>query len=302
MHPSSEVPRKVIKKKGGHGGHHGGAWKVAYADFVTAMMALFIVLWIVGQSKAVKDAVAAYFKDPSGFQKGAPSILKGGAGVGGSVAPLAPPPMPKDLGEEKGRAERTALEATAAALKEKIHQQVHLASIEDKIKIEVLEEGLRVQLVETAQGIFFDVGSAAVKPATRVILGIIAQEVGKLTNDVVVEGHTDSRPYVGAPNYTNWELSADRANAARRILDAGGFRSNQTIQVVGYADRHLANPADSLDAANRRVSIIVRFRGRPGGALTGLPQGPPHGAPQEQRVGKDAAGAGRAPRSAANSS
>ena len=160
----------------------------------------------------------------------------------------------------KEQVDRAALETTAASLREKIHGQAHLASLEDKIQIELMEEGLRVQLVETGQGVFFDVGSAAVKPATREILAIMAQEVGRLPNDVVVEGHTDSRPYVGRPDQTNWELAADRANAARRILETGGLRPKQIARVVGYADRQLANPADPLDAANRRISIIVRLQ------------------------------------------
>jgi chemotaxis protein MotB len=123
----------------------------------------------------------------------------------------------------------------------------------------MVDEGLRIQLVETDPGVFFDVGSSHVKTATRDLLTIIANEIGKLPNDVVVEGHTDARPYAGVPNYSNWELSADRANAARRILEAGGVQPAQVAQVVGYADRQLANPKDPLDAANRRTSIIVRY-------------------------------------------
>lgn len=259
MRPSIDQPRKIIKKKGGHGGHHGGAWKVAYADFVTAMMALFIVLWIVGQSKSVKDAVAAYFKDPTVFQSGAASVLKGGAGIG---APMNTRESDKSGEEGRGTvrdADRDALEATATALRELIHKQADLAILEDKIKIELADEGLRIQLLETKQGVFFDVGSAHVQPAAQEILGLIAREVGRLPNHVILEGHTDSRPYVGLPSYTNWELSADRANAARRILDNRGLRPDQVSSVVGYADRRLDNKADPLDAANRRISIIVQF-------------------------------------------
>ena len=261
MRDTSEAPRMIIKKKGSHGGHHGGAWKVAYADFVTAMMALFIVLWIVGQSKSVKDSVSAYFKDPTAFQTGAASVLKGGAGAG---APMGRPRRRRRShteGEGKsGDADRRALEATATALREQIHSAGHLARLEDKIKIEIVDEGLRIQLVETTQGIFFDVGSAKVKTGTQEILALIGREVGKLPNDVVLEGHTDSRPYVGPPSYTNWELSTDRANAARRILDGAGLRPAQVANVVGYADRRLANRSDPLDSANRRISIIVRFQ------------------------------------------
>jgi chemotaxis protein MotB len=254
--------KRVVKKKRGHAGHHGGAWKVAYADFVTAMMALFIVLWIVGQSKTVKEAVAAYFRDPSVLQKGASGVLTGSTGPGGNITPPASVAgQAKDGRGGEGQTDRAALEATAAALREKIHREANLVKLEDKIKIDLAENGLRIQLVETGQGLFFDVGSAAVKASTRDLLAVIAKDVGQLPNEVAVEGHTDSRPYVGVPNYTNWELSADRANAARRILEANGLRPNQIVQVVGFADRRLADPANPLDAANRRISIIVRFRG-----------------------------------------
>ena len=256
MQNNPDAPRRIVKKNRNHDGHHGGAWKVAYADFVTALMALFIVLWIVGQSKSVREAVAAYFKDPSGIQQqGAPSILKGGAG--GITPQTLPPREPGTAQEEKG--EKAALEAIAASLKEKIHSQADLAKLEDKVRIEMVDEGLRIQLVETDPGVFFDVGSSHVKGATRELLTIIAKEIGKLPNNVVVEGHTDGRPYAGAPNYSNWELSADRANAARRILETGGVQPAQVVQVVGYADRQLANTKDPLDAANRRTSIIVRY-------------------------------------------
>lgn len=256
MDTFGEEQRRVVKKIVRHGGgHHGGAWKVAYADFVTAMMALFIVLWIVGQSKGVKEAVAAYFKDPTVFQQGSAGILKGG---GSSPAPAQPRPAPPAPPPSSGEGDRASLEAAAKSLQEQIHRQTHLAKLEDKIAIEITEEGLRIQLIETAQGIFFDVGSARIKPATQEILGLVATEISRMPNDVVIEGHTDSRPYSGQPSYSNWELSADRANAARRILTGSGLRPEQIASVVGYADRRLAIRADPLDAANRRISVTVR--------------------------------------------
>jgi len=222
-------------------------------------MALFIVLWIVGQSKTVKEAVAAYFKDPTVFSQGSAGLLQGG----GAGIRQAPPISPSDAAAQ----DRAALESTATALREAIHQQSHLAELERKITIELVEEGLRIQLLESTQGVFFDVGSAKVKADTQEVLTMMAREIGRLPNQVALEGHTDSRPYNGPPSYSNWELSTDRANAARRILDASGLRPNQVASVVGYADRRLAQPADPYDAANRRISIIVRFRAeRPGRA------------------------------------
>jgi chemotaxis protein MotB len=262
MQTFGEEQKRVVKKIVKHGGgHHGGAWKVAYADFVTAMMALFIVLWIVGQSKSVKDAVAAHFKDPTVLLQGSSGILKGG-GPSPVPAPSSPAPPPPPA-PAKGDADRSSLEAAEKSLKERIHRQVHLAKLEEKIVIEIIEDGLRIQLMETTQGVFFDVGSARIKPATQEILGMVAAEISRLPNDVVIEGHTDSRPYVGQPNYSNWELSADRANAARRILTGSGLKAEQVASVVGFADRHPAIREDPLDAANRRISITVRFRDPP---------------------------------------
>jgi chemotaxis protein MotB len=261
----AESPRRIVKKKKHHEGHHGGAWKVAYADFVTAMMALFIVLWIVGQSKAVKDAVAAHFKDPTAIHKGSTSVLQGGAGPGGSIAPVPPISSPEARSTPEAKAERTMLEGAAAALQQKIHHEARFASLEKWIRIEVVDDGLRIHLVEAPQGAFFDVGSAKVNPATHELLGIIAREIGRLPNEIAIEGHTDSRPYTGAPNYSNWELSSDRANAARRILESTGLSAGKIAHVVGYADRQLANRANPHDASNRRISIIVRSRAKPHG-------------------------------------
>jgi chemotaxis protein MotB len=266
MQSFGEEQKRVVKKIVRHGGgHHGGAWKVAYADFVTAMMALFIVLWIVGQSKSVKEAVAAHFKDPTVFSQGSAGVLKGG-GTSPTPAPSFPappaPPAPSDPPSKAG-SDRANLEAAEKRLKEEIHKQAHLAKLEQKIAIEITEEGLRIQLMETTHGVFFDVGSARIKPATQEVLGLVAAQISRLPNDVVIEGHTDSRPYVGQPSYSNWELSADRANAARRILTGSGLRAEQIASVVGYADRRLAIQGDPLDAANRRISITVRFRDPP---------------------------------------
>lgn len=236
--------RIIVKKKRGHGGHHGGAWKVAYADFVTAMMALFIVLWIVGQSEAVKQAVSAYFKDPGVFESG-----RGGSVLQGSTG-SAPNPT-TDVSSEIER-----LKVEAKKLEAEIRSNPEFDKFRDKIEIAVTKEGLRIELLENSNGLFFDVGSAKLKPETVKLLKLIAVEVGHLTNKVMIEGYTDARPYVN-PDYTNWELSADRANAARRILEQGGVGKDQIVQVRGFADRHLKHPDKPLDFGNRRVSILV---------------------------------------------
>lgn len=236
--------RIIVKKKKGHSGHHGGAWKVAYADFVTAMMALFIVLWIVGQSNAVKQAVSMYFKDPGVFENGrGGGVLDGASGM----APL--PTSDAAIEIEKLKAEAEKIEGAIAATPE-------FDKFKDKVQITVTEEGLRIELVENSTGLFFDVGSAQIKPETVRLLKLVAQEIGRLKNKIMIEGYTDARPYVNK-DYTNWELSADRANTARRVLEENGIRQDQVLQVRGFADRNLKHPDQPLDFANRRVSILV---------------------------------------------
>ncbi|CBE68823.1 MAG: flagellar motor protein MotB [Candidatus Methylomirabilis oxygeniifera] len=273
-------PRKIVKKKGGHGGHHGGAWKVAYADFVTAMMALFIVLWIVGQSKSTKEAIAGYFKDPSNFSKGgSPGGLqsKGSIGVlskGGDpvvVAQQASQTMSPEGSEDTQKSpedkeqDRIHLEEAAEQFRQVIQRVPTLQALQGQIRIEITSEGLRVQLIEGNRDSFFDLGSSRLKPVTRQLLAAIAHEVAKLPNQVVVEGHTDARPYSGntGRDYSNWELSTDRANSARRTMEEVGLRRNQVSRVIGYADQHLFNPTDPLDTANRRISILVRYLAAP---------------------------------------
>lgn len=236
--------RIVVKKKRGHGGHHGGAWKVAYADFVTAMMALFIVLWIVGQSSTVKQAISAYFKDPGVFDSG-----RGGGVLPGSSGSAPNPTTTVSSEMEKLRAEAKKLEGVIKANPE-------FDKFKDKIEISVTKEGLRIELLENSNGLFFDVGSARLKPETIKLLKLVAVEVGRLKNKVMIEGYTDARPYVN-PDYTNWELSSDRANMARRILEQNGVGKDQVSQVRGFADRNLKHPDKPLDYGNRRVSILV---------------------------------------------
>jgi len=256
-------PRRIVKKKGGHAAHHGGAWKVAYADFVTAMMALFIVLWIVGQKPEVKSAVAGYFKDPSLFSAGGIQS-KGGKGLvtqGGDSAPGSGKEL-EDMKPPKDDAlDREHLNEAAEQFKQAIQRIPSLLALQDNIRIEITNEGLRVQLIEGSRDSFFDLGSSRLKPVTRDVLAAIAKSVSKLPNKVVLEGHTDSRPYgnAGKPDYSNWELSTDRANSARRAIVEAGLHLNQVARVTGFADQDLLNPKDPLDTANRRISILVRF-------------------------------------------
>jgi chemotaxis protein MotB len=243
----------IVKKKGqGHHGHHGGAWKVAYADFVTAMMAFFLVMWLVNQSPQVKAAVAGYFRDPGVFEttRGG-GVLPGGA-EGLKETGVTPAAQANDV-----KTAQAILERTAEHLREALRNTPSLKSLEDQIEITVTAEGLRIELLETAKNSFFEVGSAELRPETVQLLAIISKELGTLGNKIALEGHTDSRKYVQSA-YGNWELSSDRANSARRAMEKFGLRRGQINAVRGFADTQLRTPEQPLDARNRRISIVVQ--------------------------------------------
>jgi chemotaxis protein MotB len=230
----------IIKKKSGHGGHHGGAWKVAYADFVTAMMALFIVLWLMNASKQVQEAVGGYFKDPRGIAKMVGTNRNGA----GEFVPMKKEDMEK--------------------LKEDLLRSIHhidpLDKLKNQIEITITPEGLRIELMESAKGTFFELGSVKPTPALIDLLKVLSAELGKLPNNISIEGHTDSKPFSGNKAYDNWDLSSDRANEARRIMQANGIQPSQVSQVRGFADQRLRLPQKPEDPSNRRISLIVQYQ------------------------------------------
>jgi chemotaxis protein MotB len=247
----AETPPIIIKKKAGHGGHHGGAWKVAYADFVTAMMALFIVLWLMNTNKPVQEAVSAYFRDPTGTSKKFGTDQKG-EGAGRSKGPSESLTVSKDnMSQIKDQ------------LQKAIQKTVNFEKFKDHVEMTVTAEGLRIELLEGKNGTFFQSGVARPTDSGQEILIKLAGELGKLPNTVALEGHTDATPYAGKTEYGNWELSSDRANAARRLMQAQGLRADQVTQVRGYADQRLRKPQDPLDPSNRRISVIVQYQSEP---------------------------------------
>jgi len=248
-------PVIIVKKKGGHAGHHGGAWKVAYADFVTAMMAFFLVMWIMSQSDAVKKAVQGYFRDPVSFmKKTGRGTLEGGSSPMNTLIRKS---------EEGGKLGKTFERLTEAGrkIREALDKIPEIAKLKDFIEIELIPEGLRIELVEVStnpdSSNFFGLGSASLKSNTQLILKAIASELGKLSNDIIVEGHTDKTPYSEINQYSNWELSADRANSARRHMESVGLRDGQIVEIRGYADKHLKLTESPFDPRNRRIAIIV---------------------------------------------
>jgi chemotaxis protein MotB len=263
------VIKKVVKK--GHGGHHGGAWKVAYADFVTAMMALFMVLWIIGQSsKEAKEAIADYFRHPGIFTT---------TGAGGrKIMPIVPAPTPSsesgsftmppakpppealtDILHRQQKAQEQTFKRVGEHLQARLATLPELQRLKDQVSIDITEEGLRIELLDKEGSSFFEVGSAQFKSETVPVLRAIASEIRHLPNAVVIEGHTDSRPFALASSRSNWELSTDRAHSARRLMENFQVPAAQIAHVRGYADRKLRYPDQPYDVRNRRISIAILY-------------------------------------------
>src|SRR5712692_449774 len=234
-----QAPIIVIKKKHGHGGHHGGACKVAYADFVTAMMALFIVLWLLSSSKQVQEAVGGYFRDPTGTSKKIGSDMQG-AGESFSIS-------------------KDNMDQLKEELQKTMRQVPNFDKLKNHIDMTITSEGLRIELLESATSTFFNSGNAEPNIDGQDILNSLAKGLGNLPNKIAIEGHTDSKPYAQRSNYGNWELSVDRANAARRLMQQHGIREDQVMQVRGFASQRLRKPDAPLDPSNRRVSLIVEY-------------------------------------------
>jgi len=235
-------PIIIVRKKKGHGGgHHGGAWKVAYADFVTAMLALFIVLWLSSSSEQVKKAVGGYFVDPTGKGKEIGNGLKG-------------------VGSESLAIRKEDMRTIKEKLEQAIENSTSLQKIKEHVVFTVTGEGLRVELLEGENSTFFESANSHPTDFGKDLLRKLAEEIGKLPNRITMEGHTDSRPYTGDADYSNWELSSDRANAARRWMQLNGLRDDQVTQVRGFADQSLRDPDHPNGGTNRRVTLVIMYQ------------------------------------------
>ena len=272
--PQLLVIRRV--KKGHGGGHHGGAWKVAYADFVTAMMAFFLVMWLVGTTtKVEKGAIAEYFKNPS-MQPGHSMVPSQSMGPGGNANSMIEmkdiaTPTNGDDGMQLSKPEITAneieklareqetkqLEALMQDMKEAIETSPALQAFKNQLLLDITPDGLRIQIVDAQSRPMFDSGSTTLKPYTNEILHELATFINSVPNKVSLSGHTDTAPYAGGDGYTNWELSSGRANAARRALVGGGMQENKVALVIGLADSVLFDKQDPRNPINRRISIVV---------------------------------------------
>ena len=258
-------PIIIKRKKVVAAGHHGGSWKVAFADFATAMMAFFLVLWLTATaSPEQKLAVEGYFKDPVGFTEGGspnPVDLEGSASVikesSEDVADSNIKIEDQVVEELAQTLEQQKMERLFQDLKDRIEDNKTLQDFKDQLLIDITSEGLRIQIVDRSQRPMFDSGRAELKYYSQDILFELAKTLSTVNNKLSLTGHTDSTPFGGRPGYTNWELSADRANTARRALVAGGVDGGQIGRVVGLSDSILFNKDDPQAPVNRRISIIV---------------------------------------------
>ena len=271
----------IIIKKVKKGGHavHGGAWKIAYADFVTAMMAFFLLMWLLGStSEGDKKGIADYFQSPlkvallnGGSGSGdSSSVLKGGGQdltrSGGQVkrgdveAPRKTVNL-QALRHEQRVAEATKLQELSEQLESELKNNAKLGQYASQIKLDMTRDGLRIQIVDALSRPMFDSGSAVVKPYMRELLRAIGSVLVEVPNRLTLEGHTDAIPFPGGDRgYSNWELSADRANASRRELVAGGLTEERVLRVLGLASSQPFNRDDPAEPQNRRISIIVMNR------------------------------------------
>jgi len=250
----------IVKKKVmGGGGHHGGSWKVAYADFVTAMMAFFMVMWILGMDDKTKQAIEGYFANPVGYKKG----------FGAGSSPLSSGSSPSAIQKTPMRmivrtTEQRTFENLRRSILDKLAENDSLKKLNAVVDVQVTNEGLRIELIESGKGdVYFPIGSAKMNAATMLTLQLVGAELREMENKIVLEGHTDGARYGTDGAYGNWELSTDRANAARRVLQSTGVAANRVVEVRGYADTKPRVLNDPMAAANRRISILLPYTATP---------------------------------------
>ncbi|MGI3131409.1 flagellar motor protein MotB [Halopseudomonas pachastrellae] len=283
-------------------GHHGGSWKIAFADFAVAMMAFFLVMWLITVATPEQlRSISGYFNDPIGFNEGgSPWAID----LGGSpeVAPQTTlNQTPQETGQQEvsedtarelaDQAERRDMEMLLQELQNQIDSEPVLQRFKDQILIEITQDGLRIQIVDAENRPMFASGSAQLQPYFEEILLSLSDTIAKVKKKISVSGHTDAQPYVGRRGYGNWELSSDRANAARRTLLAAGYPEEQVARVVGYADSALFNRDDPLSPINRRIDIVVLNRHAEEQIMEGADADAPTVAPLELEADAEASAA-----------
>jgi chemotaxis protein MotB len=258
------IVKKIVK---GHAAHHGGAWKVAYADFVTAMMALFMVLWLLSQTdQETRTELSEYFR--TGVFSGAPSILNGGSGIQNKA-------FFDVVGASHTQPEQVSFERVSLAVRAQLTQMAgedpQIKEAGDQIKVSVTEEGLLIQILDGGQNLLFDLSSAELKPKLIEILARIAPVLARLDNQIQVHGHTDARPFPAGSGRSNWQLSFERADRARAVLEKNGLRTGQISGVFAHGATALMKPDEPFAPENRRLSILAVRRGMEKMAARGQP-------------------------------
>jgi len=260
-------------KKGGHG-HHGGAWKIAYADFVTAMMAFFLLMWLLGSTaKGDMEGIAEFFKTPlkvamaggSGSGDSSSILQGGGQDLTRRNGQVKKGDTPADKKTYDLKAAKAAVEAAEAERLNKLKQKIEatidanpqLRKYKNQLLLDITQEGLRIQIVDEKNRPMFESAKAELQPYTRDILDVLALVLNDVPNKLSLSGHTDSTPYMTETGYSNWELSADRANASRREMVRGGLGENKVLRVVGLAGVNHLDRKDPFSPVNRRISILV---------------------------------------------
>ncbi|HBZ96023.1 MULTISPECIES: flagellar motor protein MotB [unclassified Pseudomonas] len=271
MENNQPIIVKRVKKTAG--GHHGGAWKIAFADFATAMMAFFLVMWLMSSATPEqKRAISGYFQDPIGFTESASPYA---IDLGGTPTPApertlnpdvtdTPESQPDETGISTDQIETLAekmeqerLELLLQELQNKVEENPELQRFKDQILFEITQDGLRIQIMDAENRPMFALGSANLQPYFEDILLAMADTIRAVPNKISISGHTDAKPFAGRGDFGNWELSSNRANAARRALVAGGYSDDQVARVVGYASSALFDREDPFNPVNRRIDIVV---------------------------------------------
>lgn len=266
-------PIIVKRVKKGGGGHHGGAWKIAFADFAVAMMAFFLVMWLMSSATPEqKRAISGYFQDPIGFTESASPYA---IDLGGTPTPAPDRTLNPDISQTPesqpdevelstdmvetlaDKLERERLDLLLQELQNKVEENPDLQRFKDQILFEITQDGLRIQIMDAENRPMFALGSAELRPYFEDILLAMADTIRAVPNKISISGHTDAKPFIGRGDFGNWELSANRANAARRTLIAGGYPDEQVARVVGYASSALFDRDDPFNPVNRRIDIIV---------------------------------------------
>ncbi len=258
---SDKSPIIIKKVKKGGDGHHGGSWKVALADFMTAMMAFFLVMWVIGLDQDTRALIAGYFRDPLNFMK-----QQEGSKLD-SVLPANPPSHLTEesktissMSQEQMEKEKDEIDKLQQQIQDEISKDPNLQSLAKYVRAQETEEGLVIEFMEGLGSVFFELGSAKITPDARKLFIKLGRVLAESNRVIVVDGHTDAKPYSQGANYDNWDLSQDRAIALFKVIRTAGVNDNNVLAIRGFADKRLRNKEDPYHFSNRRVTVLLPYK------------------------------------------